>query len=451
LERSGSGLRVDIVSMEPFVGGRAASRRDAQGYVVDHGFHAVFGFYDEMRSLAQRAGVDLSRALVKSDGVFRYYDARSSRTEEFHFAHNPLVMLWRAAHIPGLGEDERRRLIDGLTRAQRTLARTPNIEALDDICYRAFLLEHGAPASFFKHPLYRQIGELIFSYPHEVSAYIVQRGIELLGHCYYDAVHAFCAGSYTEQLWDPIAHYFERLGGRITTGRKLTRFEHDGGKIVAAHFTGTDGPSSESADTRDGDFAAMICTVPGPCFVELNDGDVLWREPFFARIKQLTWVSSVSLQVWLRASAPRPPPGMVAGLDLPLGYAVDYKAIVPEFTRDTRYGAAIEWVGTEEGWETTPDLELMDAARRSLARVSGFEGTDRLEVVHSTLRRNRASHERYLLTDPGTLRFRPTVRTPLRNLYLAGDWVRNTIDIPTMEGAIVCGKDAANQVLSALH
>jgi hypothetical protein len=329
-------------------------------------------------------------------------------------------------------------------------------------CYRALLLEHGAPARFFSHPMYRQIGELIFSYPHEVSAYIVLRGTELLGHCYYDAVHDFCAG-YTDKIWAPIARYFERLGGVLTTGRKLTALEHQDGRLVGARFAAADTSAIVSADgsvrevpvlagseTRDTDFAAVISTLPGPCLCELNAGDRLWNDPFFGHIAKLTWVSSMSLQVWLDTAVPRPPPSVVAGLDLPLSYAIDYKRIIPEFAGDSRYGAALEWVGIEEGAEGTPDVAVVQQARRSLARVPGFEGTDVSPVAHSVLRRNRANHQRYLLTDPGTLRFRPTVKTPLGRLYLAGDWVRNEIDIPTMEGAIRCGKRAAEQVIADL-
>ncbi len=141
---------------------------------------------------------------------------------------------------------------------------------------------------------------------------------------------------------------------------------------------------------------------------------------------------------------------MVATLPLPLGYAIDYKPLVPEFLRDGRYGAALEWLGGEDGFEAMADDEIIRSALAGLARVPGFRQVESAGVVHLSLRRNRGNHQRYLLTDPGTLKFRPTVQTPLARLYLAGDWVRNEIDIPSMEGAIRCGKAAAHRVLADL-
>jgi hypothetical protein len=202
---------------------------------------------------------------------------------------------------------------------------------------------------------------------------------------------------------------------------------------------------------RDDRFACVISTLPAANFTELNPGDPLWVIPFFANMKNLTSVSTLSLQIWLQRATPGQIDGTIATLPLPFGYAIDYKRMVPEFRDDARYGAALEWVGGEDGYESLSDEELISKARAGLARVPGFEGTDLEEPVHLSLRRNRANHNRYLLTDPGTLRFRPTVKTPLRGLLLAGDWVRNEVDGPSMEGAIRCGKQAAHLALQSLR
>src|SRR5208282_1066935 len=76
LEAAGDRIDVEIIAMGHHLGGKAASWRDPEGYSIDHGFHAVFGFYEEMKSLARRADIDLSKALASSKGEFRYYDTR---------------------------------------------------------------------------------------------------------------------------------------------------------------------------------------------------------------------------------------------------------------------------------------------------------------------------------------------------------------------------------------
>lgn len=463
LEAAGGRLDVEIVSMGHHIGGKAASWRDADGYSIDHGFHAVFGFYEEMRSLARRAGVDLRRSLVPANGLFRYFDERSRSLEEFRFAHNPFIMLSRYANFPGLSGAERAQLRVAFRRIA-TRATTASLESLDDICYRAFLLQNGVPESALAHPMLREAYELAFNAPHEISTYIVMKWAQLAGRCYEDATYDYFAGGPSELFWDPIAAYFQRLGGTLTLRQKLVALEHDGQRLMAAHFGVPNQPGFHAAaqpwpvvvptlggsEIRREGFDAMICTLPAACFVELNPGDPLWTDPFFANIHNLTSVSTVSVQLWTREPTPGRIDGSIATLPLPLGYAIDYKRMVPEFNRDGRYGAALEWVGAEDGVEGLSDEEIVRSARAGLATCPGFEGTDTHEVVHRSVRRNRANHSRYLLTDPGTLRFRPTVETPLEGFFLAGDWVRNEIDGPSMEGAIRCGKQAARLALKSV-
>ncbi len=465
LEEAGRDVRVELVFMGHHLGGKAKSWRDAEGFSVDHGFHAVFGFYEEMKSLARRAGVDLSKALVKSRGVTRYFDDRSGQIIEFDLARNGWVMLYRFARFPGLTPTERRQLADAAARMARTVSRAPSLEVFDDVCYRAFMLEHGAPPGFLRHPVYRETQDLLFNVPHEISAYIALKGSQLLGHCYYDATYDYVAGGLSERFWDPIARYVERLGGALRIRQKLVRLEIENGKLTACHFGIPDNdrfhqngknpwpaevPIAEGTSFRDAGAAAVICTLPAACFTELNPGDPIWSDPFFGNMRNLTSVSTLSLQLWLKRPILQRAEGTIGGLPLPLSYVIDYKRIVPEFRQDPRYGAALEWVGAEGGVAPTADVDLVAAARRDLARVPGFEGTDRDEVVHRVFMRNRANHNRYLLTDPGTLRFRPTVETPVKGLFLAGDWVRNEIDVPTMEGAIRCGKRAARLALKSI-
>ncbi len=64
------------------------------------------------------------------------------------------------------------------------------------------------------------------------------------------------------------------------------------------------------------------------------------------------------------------------------------------------------------------------------------------------VRGNIEASSRYVLCEPGTLKYRPLpVWQQASNLRLAGDWTKNGIDIPCMEGACVSGIKAAASIM----
>jgi uncharacterized protein with NAD-binding domain and iron-sulfur cluster len=60
---------------------------------------------------------------------------------------------------------------------------------------------------------------------------------------------------------------------------------------------------------------------------------------------------------------------------------------------------------------------------------------------------NVGPSESYVVTIPGTLRYRPRAdESGYKNLYLAGDWTRNGVEAGTVEGAIISGLKASRAV-----
>ena len=69
LERAAGKAEVKVVHMQDVLGGKAASWRDAEGHLVEHGWHMLVGFYDQLFGLMARAGIDRERALVSMQGA----------------------------------------------------------------------------------------------------------------------------------------------------------------------------------------------------------------------------------------------------------------------------------------------------------------------------------------------------------------------------------------------
>ena len=68
------------------------------------------------------------------------------------------------------------------------------------------------------------------------------------------------------------------------------------------------------------------------------------------------------------------------------------------------------------------------------------------EIDQGLLQIDRNVGRELFINEVGSWRFRPNARTKVRNLFLAGDYIKNPIDVVCLEGAVVSGLQAAELV-----
>jgi hypothetical protein len=283
------------------------------------------------------------------------------------------------------------------------------------------------------------------------------KSIRLLGG---SARYYLVDGTYGEDLIDPIVNRFRKLGGTVKMFHKLVKVIHDGSRVMELCFALPDftfhnhGRSKWERSVRIlpdrvktvGGFDQVVLAVPVDCLRELNPGDTAFWQGF-PGIEHLQTVATLSFQVWTEQNVLADRAACINGLDEPLPMVIDYKHVKKRYRDDARIGSALEWVGQETTFEKLSDDEQKTRAYESLLCISDAKDPRKAGLIQESLNRNISNHERYLLTDPGTLRFRPHPRTHLANLFLAGDWVRNAVDVPTMEGAVCSGYTAVEALL----
>ena len=436
--------RVTLYTLGHHLGGKATSYQDDAGFAIDHGFHSISTNYRRFLDLLSRAGIDRSRTLVSDRGTY-YYDDRTRKVAQ-----------------SGEATDARSREEIGQMGAfflknLATIYGDDNIEQYDDICWTAWAVERGLAESATRTRSFRFSQDALFNWPHEVSAYITLKSIRLLGG---SAKYYLVDGTYGEDIIDPIVNRFRKLGGTVEMFHKLVHVLHDGRRVTELRFAQPDfifhnhGRSKWERSVRTfpdrvktvGGFDQVILAVPVDCLRELNPGDTaFWRG--FPGVKNLQTVATLSFQVWTEQNVLANRSACINGLDEPLPMVVDYKHLKKRYRDDDRIGSALEWVGQETTFEKLSDDELKSKAYESLLCIPDAKDPRKSGLVRECLNRNTANHERYLLTDPGTLRFRPHSRTHLANLFLAGDWIRNAVDVPTMEGAVCSGYTAVEALL----
>lgn len=456
-------VEVDLVTLEPYLGGSAASFTTRDGRVVEQGQHIMVGFYREMEALLRRAGVDVDRTTTPNRGHVIIWEDRDEQAHPLHLGPSSVGALLDGLRYTGLTFREKLGFGAVLTRAiVEILGGVP--ESWDDLCLSAWCLERGMPSSFVASNAFRASREGQFNWPGEISAYSVLQTLREMARDFTTSEIRFPTGSMSDLWWEPVARRVEGLGGRIHRGHQLVRIRHAGGHVTGLDFRllrpgagkedflDTPIPAVPGSDRTWHDFDAAVLTIPAGSMQDILGLDpALAALPGFRGIPRLKTVAPMGIHVWHQAPVTAGPRTLICGLDMPSGVAIDNKPHHAAYRNDARFGSVIHFVGPETGFEDWRDEALVARALKSLRRVPGYEKLTMEGVLGWKVVRDRAPHRRYWLSEPGSLKHKPTPRTVFPELWFAGDWVRSDADFPCMETAIRSGRGTARMVLKHLR
>lgn len=462
LEHGRGRVGVRVLNMGHHLGGKAASYVDARGRKTEHGWHMVLGFYSRMRRLMRSAGVDAARVLSSMGGQSHPYESWDRRLHTLDGSGGRLSVASKFLSYDGLPLAERLGFGRFMTQAYAVATSAEDLTHHDDICWDTWAVEQGLRPHVTRYSLFRLFREAYFNFPEPVSAYHVLRTLRAMSTS-EDAEAFVCRGPFSERIWDPIGRHVERLGGKIEPYSMATDFVYEGRRIRGLRIARPDPrghdsgmspwktrqiPEAEGSARVEDQLDWVISTLPHAVLTTMNARDRrLWSSPFFRRITQLRAAATVSMNVRTHRPIGRFR-GPVFGLPAPLGICVDMTRHLDE--NRALPGSALAFVGQEAGFETWTDDQIVAFTLDNFARVPGFGDVRAAGIAELEIHRNRADFERLFLCEPGVQQFRPGPKTPFENLFLAGDWVKNEVDLVCMEGAIASGIEAANQVLERL-
>lgn len=464
LELARDRLDVTLVHQGHHLGGKASSTRRANGRFVEHGWHMVVGFYDRLRALLRRAGVNDREVFVSMKGQSHPYEPWSRKLYTLDAGGDAIEFAGRFATYEGLPGADRVNYSAFMSQAFLEAFSNADLTRHDDLCFDTFAVEHGLRPHLTKYSVFRFLREAYFNFPEQISAYHVLQSMRLMSSP--KRAEAFvCVGPWSEVVWEPIARYFLALGGVLEPFTLATDWVWSGRRITgvrvarpdsAGHGDGTRAwgeevtPAPGTERTLEG-FDFVVSTIPHAVFVKMNRTEErMWSSPFFARLKNLRSAATVSMTLTTSKPVLASRPGPVFGFPAPLGIVVNMKPYWREYRDDPSVGSVLDFVGQEAGFETWSDSQLASATLDNFSRSPQVGDLRAAGVVDVELHRNRADAERLLLCEPGVNQFRPGARTPFENLFLAGDWVRDEVDLICMEGAVASGHAAAAEVVARL-
>ncbi len=418
-----AGKRVCLLEQKPHLGGRARSFADpTTGSIVDNGQHLFMGCYHATIKFLKTIGtLDRLHFQPRLNVPFLDRDGRLTRLDCPDLP-SPLHLLMGVARsrsftfkqkleVVRLGDDVRRAGGEAAPTANESvtewLSRRGQSEGLqrnfwDLLCIAAMNEDPRiASAQLFE----RVLRLALFSSPADSRLGIARVG---LSDCYTAAASVF----------------IEARGGQVHTGRNVKQL-----MIADGVCRGVD---LGAGNVLEG--ASVISAAPWQQFATLMPGDLLRSEPFFAGALALRPAPIISINLWF--DVPITDLEFVGLRGTNIQWLFDKSRILSA----SDHCIALVLSGAHEHVSRSKE-ELLAISLRELGEV--LPSVRKAKLLHSLVIKERFAT---FSPSPEAELLRPNARTPIRGLFLAGDWTATGLPA-TIEGAVQSGYTAAKEVL----
>jgi hydroxysqualene dehydroxylase len=413
-------IPVLLLERRPYAGGRAYSFRDrTTGDVIDNGQHLLIAGYARTRAYLETIGSAHLLDIQTTPELLFHHPRRGYLRLRFPALPAPLHLLGGvlASNLFAAGDKP------GVLRAGAAIARESASASgvPPDWTIDRWLDRHGASAearASFWHPLAISI---MNEKPGAASARVFVRSLReaFLSHR-TGAALAIPRAGLSELLVDPAVSYIRARSGDVRFGVDVAETIEEGGKAARVR-------------TKDGavvDASSVILAVPSTDVARLLPASR--HTDFHLREISSTAVSPIlCIHLWYDH---RVSPHAVLGV---LGRSVQW---VFRHARVNAAGERLSLVISAAYEETALTNEALVA--RGIEDCVGIFGEGAQSPYHAVvIREKRATFS----LSPEVEALRPDVRTPVPNLFLAGDWTATGLPA-TVEGAIRSGESAAGCV-----
>ena len=419
---AGAGRRVRLLEAKPYLGGRAHSWTDpVTNSIVDNGQHLFMGCYEATLQFLRTVGTIHRIHFQKRLAMCFLERGGRLTTLECPRLPAPFHLLAGVARSASFTPREKLEILqlgwrlrspcgdcNSHLTVDQWLRRLGQSESLrrnfwDLLCIAAMNEDpHIASAALFE----RVLRLALFSSPEDSRLGLPRVG---LSDCYTSAA----------------ADYIKAREGRIDFGLPVRKLMLEGNRCTGVELADGDRIQAES----------VISAIPSFALSEILPGELVQAYRFFGGIASLRPVPIISINLWFDRQVTELEFAGLRGTTIQwlfnkgriLGRGENYLALVVS-------GAHLI--------VDRPKEELVTVALQDLAAVLPA-------VQHARLLRSVVVKERQATFSPSceVEAIRPPVSTPIRGLYLAGDWTATGLPA-TIEGAVRSGYAAAKMVNS---
>ncbi|MBI4299773.1 MAG: FAD-dependent oxidoreductase, partial [Chloroflexi bacterium] len=409
----------------PYVGGRAVSfQLKDTGQQVDNGQHVFMGcctyYVDFLRKLGVHHKAHMQKRLkVPIIDVRGRMSALASSPLPAPFHLLPSFLRYRHLSI-------RDRLMALYAVACILLTSPKRRSETDGLSFGQWLRSHGqskkAIARFWDLLVLATLNGESEAVSASMALMVFQEGFLKTAH---GADIGYATVGLSELLSREAKAYIEARGGRVCTGTRAERLLGEDSHVDALQL----------ADGTTISAHCYVCTVPYHELLKLlPDG---WRrQPFFAKAEGLSASPIVNAHVWY--DRPVTDLDFAAFLDSDVQWLFNKSKMLRQAEHGPQY-ICVSLSGAEKyvGMSKQGLRDLLIPQLASLLPAAG----DALVVDFTVTREWQAT----FAVAPGSAQHRLPVRTPIENLFLAGDWT-DTGWPPTMESAVRSGVACAREI-----
>jgi len=418
-----AGQRVRLLEQKPHLGGRARSFVDPiTGTVVDNGQHLLMGSYHATRRFLKEIGT-LDRIRLQPHLKIQFLEPPGKLTTlDCPNLPSPWHVLGGVLRSDSFTVKEKLQImrLGGKLRGPRA--------STDDLAY--LTVEDWLTRMGQSEKLKRGFWDLLSiaalnEDPRRAAASIFERVLRL---ALFTSPEDSCLGiprvGLSDCYVDAAREYITSRGGQVECSRTVASLVIAEGVCRGARL----------ADGRAVAADAVISAVPWVEFTRILPGELLRLEPYFTDILSLRPAPIISVNLWFEKP--------ITDLDFVglRGTTVQWL-----FNRGKVSSAAENCVSLVlSGAHSRIDYrkeDLLGLALRDLAEL--FPALHRVKVTRSLVIK-----ERFATFSPsvGIDALRPPTQSPIRGLYLAGDWTATGLPA-TIEGAVRSGNSAAAEIL----
>ncbi len=431
-----AGFRVRLLEKRPHLGGRATSYLLPSGEHVDNCQHVMLGCCTNLGDFYRRVGaahkIRTYRRLLFADSAGRRGVIEAS------FLAPPFHLAPSFALFPSLTWADKHPIAHALLRIARSGGRPAELDGAGGATMLDWLQRLGQTEAAIERfwrvvlvsALDEELGRIDARYGVDVfwKAFLANRsGFELgipavpLGELYGD-----CPGA------------IERRGGEVRTRAGVREICIAEGRVTGVRL--------ENGEVATADF--YLAAVPHDLLPALLPAPVVEREPAFANLRNLRTAPITGVHLWFDRAVMTEP--FLTLLDRTTQWIFNKSRLYAAPDSSGSNGAPAE-AGQYLQLVISASYDLVPRSRQEIIELCRGELQEILPAVREAQLLKATVIKETAATfspEPGCDRWRPTQKSPVKNLFLAGDWTATGWPA-TMEGAVRSGYLAAESVLTA--